>query len=585
MLLTQLCTRALRSLQLGPVIFEGSILRATNARRDRLVSLSSGPSPAAEKLEKSHSYAPREQASTRVPESINPEEPVLDTVRRILELYERAKRAIEVQGEFDLKFKNPRGVFANNELELADVDVFGFDYDYTLAAYAPTLHPLIYNFAKQHLVDHCKYPAQILEMPYNPSFSVRGLHFDVGKSLLMKIDSYHNIQLGTVYRGLTPVTDDEVREIYGGTHIPLDMLNNFYGKNVGPTMVHLIDLFSPPETMLLANTVEYFTQNQIPFDSEFVYWDVFMAIQSVHSSGLMYKAIMSDVPQYLLQDCGIRDFLNRLHDNGKKIFLITNSGFRFIETGLKHLIGPDWQDLFDVVVCQARKPKFFYQTNRPFRLVNLSTDSHSWDKVTELQKGQVYIEGNLSSFLKLTGWVGSQVLYFGDHVYSDLADVTLKHGWRTGAIIPELEREILIQSSSEFVRDLTWLSTLQFLIEQLQQMADSREKNLILDGWLDERDSMRQRLKSMFNPYFGSLFRTHHNPTYLFRRLSRFADIYTSALSNLLPFSLNHTFYPARSALPHEWQISRMLNELVGEIVHEDHPLLPLADSKWYYKR
>ena len=34
---------------------------------------------------------------------------------------------------------------------------------------------------------------------------------------------------------------------------------------------------------------------------------------------------------------------------------------------------------------------------------------------------------------------GHQVLYFGDHPYSDLADVTLEHGWRTGAILGELE--------------------------------------------------------------------------------------------------------------------------------------------------
>ena len=38
----------------------------------------------------------------------------------------------------------------------------------------------------------------------------------------------------------------------------------------------------------------------------------------------------------------------------------------------------------------------------------------------------------------MTGWRGHQVLYFGDHPYSDLADVTLEHGWRTGAIIKEL---------------------------------------------------------------------------------------------------------------------------------------------------
>lgn len=40
----------------------------------------------------------------------------------------------------------------------------------------------------------------------------------------------------------------------------------------------------------------------------------------------------------------------------------------------------------------------------------------------------------------------------------------------------------------------------------------------------------------MFNKQFGSVFRTHHNPTYFSRRLFRFADIYTSNISNLLHY-------------------------------------------------
>lgn len=47
-------------------------------------------------------------------------------------------------------------------------------------------------------------------------------------------------------------------------------------------------------------------------------------------------------------------------------------------------------------------------------------------------------QGTVKQLQELTGWNGSQVLYFGDHPYSDLADVTLEHGWRTGAIISEL---------------------------------------------------------------------------------------------------------------------------------------------------
>ena len=31
-------------------------------------------------------------------------------------------------------------------------------------------------------------------------------------------------------------------------------------------------------------------------------------------------------------------------------------------------------------------------------------------------------------------------MYFGDHLAADLADVTLHHGWKTAAVIRELEQ-------------------------------------------------------------------------------------------------------------------------------------------------
>lgn len=50
----------------------------------------------------------------------------------------------------------------------------------------------------------------------------------------------------------------------------------------------------------------------------------------------------------------------------------------------------------------------------------------------------LFFQGNLKELQRLTGWCGHSVLYFGDQIYSDLADLTLHHGWRTGAIIYEL---------------------------------------------------------------------------------------------------------------------------------------------------
>jgi hypothetical protein len=73
-----------------------------------------------------------------------------------------------------------------------------------------------------------------------------------------------------------------------------------------------------------------------------------------------------------------------------------------------------------------------------FRIYDERMQTHTWDRVTKLEKGVIYYEGTVKILQHLTGWYGHKVLYFGDHPYSDLADVTLEHGWRTGAIINEL---------------------------------------------------------------------------------------------------------------------------------------------------
>ncbi|CAE1141987.1 unnamed protein product [Acanthosepion pharaonis] len=87
-----------------------------------------------------------------------------------------------------------------SQLMLIKIEVYGFDYDYTLASYTPELHDLIYDLGRDSLVYNSKYPDGLRKMKYDPNFAVRGLHYDVRKGLLMKIDSFHHIMLGTVYR-------------------------------------------------------------------------------------------------------------------------------------------------------------------------------------------------------------------------------------------------------------------------------------------------------------------------------------------------------------------------------------------------
>ncbi|KTF80428.1 hypothetical protein cypCar_00039740 [Cyprinus carpio] len=358
-------------------------------------------------------------------------------------------------------FVNPDTIFANNQMSLQDIEIYGFDYDYTLAFYSSHLHTLIFNIARDILINEHRYPEGLREYDYIPNFVIRGLHYDVQKS----------------------------------SH--------------GHTMKQFMDIFSLPEMTLLLCVNDYFMKHNIDYEPVHLYKDVKEAIGDVHVRGIMYRAVEADNEKYICYGEQTHAVLRKLSKNGKKMFLITNSPFDFVNRGMNYIVGKDWRDLFDVVIVQADKPGFFNDRRKPFRRV---TDKGVllWDRIHHLEKGQIYKQGNLYEFLRLTGWRGSKVLYFGDHIYSDLADLTLKHGWRTGAIIPELRKEIKIMNTEEL------------------------------------------RTKDIFNAQFGSLFRTYHNPTYFTRRLSRFADIYMASLSCLLNYDLQHTFYPRRTPLQHE---------------------------------
>ena len=116
------------------------------------------------------------------------------------------------------------GVFCNDRIDMEEVEVYGFDYDYTLASYKKGVEYLIHDIAKEHLVKKYGYPDDIARVVYDPHFAVRGLHYDVEKGLFLKVDSSHQIQLGTVYRGRQKLEDQEVLAMYKRRQLPVTFL-------------------------------------------------------------------------------------------------------------------------------------------------------------------------------------------------------------------------------------------------------------------------------------------------------------------------------------------------------------------------
>ena len=77
-------------------------------------------------------------------------------------------------------------MYANSEVRLGSVDVLGFDYDFTLVSYKHTVQQLIYDIAKQYLVENLRYPPALETTTFDPTFCIRGLVFDRKNGNLLK---------------------------------------------------------------------------------------------------------------------------------------------------------------------------------------------------------------------------------------------------------------------------------------------------------------------------------------------------------------------------------------------------------------
>lgn len=58
----------------------------------------------------------------------------------------------------------------------------------------------------------------------------------------------------------------------------------------------------------------------------------------------------------------------------------------------------------------------------------------------------------------------------------------LRHGWRTAAIVPELEHETKVVSTKRYALNLTWLQALTGLMERLQVRSKSLDYTELLSN-------------------------------------------------------------------------------------------------------
>ena len=66
--------------------------------------------------------------------------------------------------------------------------------------------------------------------------------------------------------------------------------------------------------------IQHFTDNKIDFSPAYVCSDVSQAVESIHSTKLLHKEIVSNLHLYLHKHPHLGSFLSKLRDAGKQVF-------------------------------------------------------------------------------------------------------------------------------------------------------------------------------------------------------------------------------------------------------------------------
>ncbi|KAG7244191.1 hypothetical protein INR49_004264, partial [Caranx melampygus] len=122
---------------------------------------------------------------------------------------------------------------------------------------------------------------------------------------------------------------------------------------------------------------------------------IFPSCFCTEDAGTYFPSVKRDPGRYL-QPCSdsVKTWLHSMKNAGKVLLLITSSHSDYCRLICEHILGKDFEELFDVIITNALKPGFFslVPQQRPFR--TLVNDVEEREGLPSLDKPGWYSQGN-----------------------------------------------------------------------------------------------------------------------------------------------------------------------------------------------
>jgi HAD superfamily 5'-nucleotidase-like hydrolase len=457
-----------------------------------------------------------------------------------------------------------RGVYANRTLNLRSLRAIGYDMDYTLVHYCTEEWEREAFEHTREILEAAGFPVDGLE--FRPDRVIQGLAFDLQLGNLVKATRFGYVI--KAMHGTRMLGHNEIRAAYAGTVVDLSE----------PRWQFANTLFSLSQESLYAQFVDRLDTGTLPgvmaYDE--LYRVIDRSLNESHWQGQLKATILADPERFIECDPEVVQTLVDQRAAGKKMMLVTNSDWAYTSAVMRLAVDPlvpdgTWRDLFDLVIVSANKPAFFSARNPVYRVVDEDAALLA-PHYGPLKEGEVYFGGNASLVEESFGWHGGEVLYVGDHLFGDVhvSKDTLR--WRTALILRELEGEIAAAAAFQGAEDrLAGLMEEKAALEQQVarlRLRRQRGERGEVEGAIaevtarmaaidSEAGPLAQASSELVNATWGPLMRAGIDKSLFARQVEKYADVYTSRVSNFLHETPYAYLRAPRISLPHDVAAAR----------------------------